>query len=118
MSPTSSRNSVPWCANSNRPTFCADGAREGALLVAEQFALQQPRGDGRAVELDEGALAARAQVVKRTGDEFLAGAGFATNEHRGIGGGDRLDLLEDPAQGGAPPTISPKLCSVRTSSSR
>ena len=32
----------------------ADGAGEGALLVAEQLALQEPRGDGRAVELDEG----------------------------------------------------------------
>ena len=48
-------------------------------------------------------LAARAQVVKGTGDKFLARARFATNEHRGAGGGDGLDLLEDPAQGGAPP---------------
>ena len=41
--------------------------------------------------------------MKGTGDEFLARARFATNEHRGAGGGDGLDLLEDPAQGGAPP---------------
>ena len=52
----------------------ADGAGEGALLVAEQLALQQPRGDGRAVELDEGAARARAQVVHGAGDEFLARA--------------------------------------------
>src|SRR5208283_2205650 len=81
----------------------ADGAGEGALLVAEQLALQEPRRDGRAVELDKGALAARAQVVKGTGDEFLARARFATNEHRGARWGDGLDLLEDPAQGVASP---------------
>ena len=83
--------------------FLADGAGEGALLVAEQLALQQPRGDGRAVELDEGPVSPRAQVVQGAGDEFLARAGFAANEHRGVGGGDRLDLLQHPAQGGALP---------------
>ena len=79
----------------------ADGAGEGALLVAEQLALQQPRGDGRAVELDEGAALARAQLVQGAGDEFLARARFAADEHRGAGGGDGLDLLQNPAQGGA-----------------
>ena len=79
----------------------ADGAGEGALLVAEQLALQQPRGDGRAVELDEGPVPARAQVVQGAGDELLARAGLAADEHRGVGGGDRLDLLQHPAQGGA-----------------
>ena len=57
----------------------------------------------RAVELDEGPLAARAQVVKGAGDEFLARARFAANEHRGACRGDGLDLLEDPAQGVALP---------------
>ncbi len=71
--------------------------------MAEQLALQEPRGDGRTVELDEGPLAARAQVVKGTGDKLLARARFAANEHRGAGGGDGLDLLQDLAQGGAPP---------------
>ena len=79
----------------------ADGAGEGALLVAEQLALQQPGGDGRAVELDEGAVPPRAQLVQGAGDEFLARARFAPNEHGGVGGGDGLDLLQDPAQGGA-----------------
>ena len=77
-----------------------DGAGEGALLVAEQLALQQARGDGRAVQLDEGAVPPRAQLVQGAGDEFLARARLAANEHRGVGGGDGLDLLEHPAQGG------------------
>ena len=46
-------------------------------------------------------LAARAQVVQGAGDQLLAGAGLAADEHGGVGGGDGLDLLEDPAQGGA-----------------
>jgi hypothetical protein len=48
-----------------------DGAGEGPLLVAEQLALQQPGGDGRAVELNEGLFPAGAQVVQGTRDEFL-----------------------------------------------
>ncbi len=79
----------------------ADGAGEGALLVAEQLALQQPGGDGGAVDLDEGPLAADAEVVQRTGDELLARAGLASDEDGGVGGGDNLDLLEGAAQGGA-----------------
>ena len=69
--------------------------------MAEQLALQQPGGDGRAVELDEGAVPARAQVVQGAGDQFLARARLAADEHGGVGGGDGLDLLEHPAQGGA-----------------
>ena len=46
-------------------------------------------------------LAARAQVVEGAGDELLARAGLAADEDGGVGGGDGLDLLEDPAQGGA-----------------
>src|SRR5262249_29484881 len=78
-----------------------DGAGEGALLVSEQLALQQPRGDGRTVQLDEGAALARAQVVQGPSDELLARAGLAENEDRGVRGGDGLDLLQDPAESGA-----------------
>jgi hypothetical protein len=82
--------------------FLRDGAGEGAFLVAEQLALDQPCGDGRAVELDEGPVAAGAQLVEGAGDELLAGAGLAADEHGGVGGGDGFDLLQHPAQGGAP----------------
>ncbi len=81
----------------------ADGAGEGALLVAEQLALQEAGGDGGAVELDERALAAGAQVVKGPGDELLARAGLAADQDGRAGGRDRLDLREHPAQGGALP---------------
>jgi hypothetical protein len=39
--------------------------------------------------------------VQGAGDELLARARFATDEHRGSRGGDRLHLLQHPAQGGA-----------------
>ena len=59
ISPISSRNSVPPSASSKRPGLRADGAGEGALLVAEQLRLHQRLGDGGAVDLDE-RLAVRA----------------------------------------------------------
>ncbi len=66
--------------------FLRDGSGERALFVAEQLAFEQAGGDGGAVELDEGALAAAAQVVNGAGDQLLAGAGFAQDQDRGIGG--------------------------------
>ena len=45
-----------------------DGAGEGALLVAEELALEQPRRNRGAVELDERPRAAAAQVVNGPGD--------------------------------------------------
>ncbi len=48
-------------------------------------------------------LAARAQVVEGPGDELLARAGLAADQDGRAGGGDRLNLLEHPAQGGALP---------------
>ena len=46
-------------------------------------------------------LLARAELVHGSGDQFLARAGFAADQDGGVGGRDRLDLLQDLAQGGA-----------------
>ncbi len=69
--------------------------------MAEQLALEQPRGDGGAVELDEGAVLAAAVVVDGAGDEFFAGAGLAQQQDGGVAWGDGLDELEDVAERGA-----------------
>src|SRR5262249_55223252 len=69
-----------------------DRAGERTLLVPEQLAFEQSRGDGRAVELDEGALVARPQVMNGTGDQFLARARLSTDKNRGLGGGNCFDL--------------------------
>ena len=96
----------------------ADRPGECAFLVAEQLALQQPGGDRRAIQFHERAALARAQVMHRPGNEFLARAGFPADQDGGVGGGDRRDLLEDGKERGLSPMMSPNSCSVRTSSSR
>ena len=53
--------------------------------MAEQLALQQVLGERAAVDADERAVAARAELVDRLGDQFLAGAGLAQEQHRGVG---------------------------------
>ena len=68
------------------------------FLVAEHLAFQQAGGNGGAIQLDEGALAARAEVVDGARQQFLAGAGFAVDQHRGIGGRDGLHLLQNGLQ--------------------
>src|ERR1017187_1690002 len=59
-----------------------DGAGEGAFFVAKHLAFQQAGGNGRAVELDEGALAPRAEVVDGAGQQFLAEIGRASCRER------------------------------------
>ena len=77
-----------------------DGPREGAFLVAEKFALDQPGGNSGAVDLDEGAFAPRAESVDSARQQFLAGPGLALDENGGIGGGDSFNLAE--ARGAVP----------------
>ena len=89
------------------------GAGEGAALVAEELGLEELEGEGGAVDLDEGALAAGGAVVDGAGDELLADAGLAPDEDGGIGVGDLIDhfldglharaVLEHPVVLGAAP---------------
>ena len=66
--------------------------------MAEQFAFQEAGGDGGAIELDEGAFAAAAQVVDGAGDELLPGPSLAENENRRGRGSDGLYLAQDALQ--------------------
>jgi hypothetical protein len=58
------------------------GIGEGALLVAEQLGLDQLRRQRAAVQLDEGHAHGAGPEVQRAGDQFLAGAGLAVDQHR------------------------------------
>src|SRR5207302_9257287 len=58
----------------------AIGPREGSLYVAEQLALEQRLGHGRAVDGDERSVAAPVQVVNRSRHQLLAGPGLAGEE--------------------------------------
>src|SRR5579883_889609 len=73
----------PAIGRLKQPGARAEGAGEGALLVAEQFAFDQGGNEGAAVDGDEGAAGERSAEVDGAGDQFLAGAAFAGNEHRG-----------------------------------
>ena len=85
------------------PDLARQGPGEGALLPAEQLALHEPGRQRGAVDLDHHVAPARAEPVDGLGDEFLAGAGLAANEHRGIRGRDLLHLAQDLLDGGALP---------------
>src|SRR5262249_20332606 len=69
-------------------------AGESPAFVAEQLALDQPGGQRRTVHLDERPRLTPAARVNGPGDELLAGAGFAEDEHRRVGVRYQPDLLE------------------------
>ena len=92
---------MPPCAISNQPSRWRWAPREGALLVAEQLALDQALRKRPDVGGDERPVAAVAQVVDGPGDEFLAGAALALDQDRDVGVGDLADPREDLADGGA-----------------
>ena len=111
MSPTSSRNSVPWWASSKRPTFCAMAPVKAPFSWPNSSLSSRPVGMAAQLSLTKVRPRRRAQVVQGAGDQLLARAGLAADEHRGVGGGDGLDLLQHPRARALSPTISPKLCS-------
>ena len=92
---------VPPSASSKRPVRAIDRAGERALLVAEELALDKARRKGRAVDFDQWLVLAMAGRMDGPGDELLAGAGFARNEHRGVGWPNRANVIEHGGQRGA-----------------
>ena len=91
ISVTSSSRIEPPLAQFEAAGAVGIGAGERAALVAEQFAFGELGGEHRAVEADEWAGSAAAQRVNRLGDELLAGAALAADQHCFVGGGDLGD---------------------------
>src|SRR5437899_5725279 len=79
--------------------FTRAGPGEGPALVAKQFVLDQTFGNRSAVQRHKGLLASIRQMMNRAREQLLAGAAFAQQQRSGIGGGDALNLLTDPANG-------------------
>ena len=87
-----------------------DGPGEGPLDVAEQLAFQQAFAQGPAVDAHIGAVGAGAELVDVAGDDFLAGARFADEQHAGprvghlpgqtINGAHGGTVADHPRQGG------------------
>ena len=67
------------------------GAAERALFVAEQFALHQVFRKGGAVDVDPRTAAAMGRLMDGPRDQFLAGPGLASNQHRFGVAGDAID---------------------------
>ncbi len=57
------------------------GAGERTFFVTEQFGLEQIRSECGRVQRDEGLAGARAVTMQGAGDQFLARAGFAGDQH-------------------------------------
>ncbi|MNF85416.1 hypothetical protein D3C84_678090 [compost metagenome] len=73
------------------PAALVGGAGEGAFFVAEQLGFHQVFGDRRHVQRDERRGGPRAVAVQGVGDQLLAGAGFAVDQHGDIGVGEPAD---------------------------
>ncbi len=71
-------------------------AGKGALLVAEQLALDQLARERRAVHRDKRRAGARTAEMDRVRHQLLAGARFAPDQHRHVGRRDFVDRLENP----------------------
>src|SRR5690349_8167246 len=59
-------------------------AGKTALDVAEELGFDEFLGDRRAIDFDERALTAKARGVQRAGNELLARAALAINQHAAI----------------------------------
>ena len=70
------------------------GVGKGPLHVAEQLALDEVLGHGGAVEGDDPLALAGAVLVNGLGDQLLAGAAFAVDQHGGVGRGDPLQPVD------------------------
>ena len=95
------------------------GAGEGAADVAEELALEQGIGDGAAVDGHEPAVAAGARHVDGAGDQLLAGAALAGDQHVARSRRAAGDLLPHQAQSGrSRPPASPRPRSGRARGGR
>ena len=101
MSPTSSRKSDTAVGAFEGAALLGRAAGLRAVAIAEEFRLDVRLGDGGAVQLDEDAVAAQALGMNGARDEFLAGAGFAVDEHAAVGRRHEANLLAQRLDGNA-----------------
>ena len=93
-------------------------AGECAPFMTEQFTFKQARGYSGAVYFDQGALAARAQIVNGARKQFFACARLAQKQNCGIRGATVSTCFRIRFRAWLSPMISAKLCSLRISSCR
>ena len=74
-------------------------AGERAALMAKELALQDVVGDGTAIDRQEALVDARAVDVDGVGDQLLAGAALADDQHARAGRCHHLHLFEEVLHG-------------------
>src|SRR5580698_314096 len=74
---------------------------EWACFVAEPLALQEPGGDGRAVQRNKRTIPPAARFVDGARYQLFSSAGFAQHQHRSIGGRHDFHLPHDALEGRA-----------------
>src|SRR5439155_1256823 len=78
-------------------------AGEGALLVAEELALEELLGKRYAIDGDERPCGPRAPRMNRARQHFLAGAALAEQQHRTLALRGPARLIDELAQCGTRP---------------
>ena len=71
-----------------------NGASESALFVPKQLAFEQACRYSRAVELDEGVRAAKAEIMDGACNQFLSRSRLAQKQNCRIRGSHDFDLLQ------------------------
>jgi hypothetical protein len=80
-----------------------DSTRKGSAFVSEELAFEQAGWHRRAVHLHQISVSAGAELVNRSRDDFLAGAGLSGDQNGCIRACDGLHLAENGAQAAAAP---------------
>ena len=95
ISPISSRNIVPWFANSNLPGFCWIAPVNAPRSKPNSSDSSSSVGSAAQFTFTNGLSRRERASVDRAGDELLAGAALAADQHGDVGVRDALDQLAD-----------------------
>ena len=88
---------MPPLATSNRPTRCSSAPVKAPLRWPNSSLSMSVSGSAPQLMATNGSPARRALVVHGAGDQLLAGAGFAEDQHGGLRRGDLGDQRADLA---------------------
>src|SRR5258707_3261871 len=80
-----------------------DRSGKGSAFMPEKLTFEETGRHRRTVHFDEIPAAARAELVNRARDNFLAGPGFAGDQDGGVRWRHGLDFREDGAEAATPP---------------
>ncbi|HJY93250.1 MAG TPA: hypothetical protein VJ255_23390, partial [Candidatus Acidoferrum sp.] len=95
------KEECPFVSQFEAANSLCNCARKSSPFVAKELTLEQIEWNGGTVQLYQGPAAARARIVDRVSDEFLASAGLALDEHSRVRRRNPFGLLKHDSQGRA-----------------